>query len=74
MVVVEAEMQPAQVFLSYSWDVQDQVKVLRTRLEQAGFTCWMDLGQMGGGDHLYSKIESGIRNAKVRDISVHSMY
>ncbi|XP_014670082.1 PREDICTED: uncharacterized protein LOC106811067 [Priapulus caudatus] len=60
-----ADVQPAQVFLSYSWDVQDQVKVLRTRLEQAGFTCWMDLGQMGGGDYLYSKIELAIRDAKM---------
>uniref|UniRef100_T1IR33 non-specific serine/threonine protein kinase n=1 Tax=Strigamia maritima TaxID=126957 RepID=T1IR33_STRMM len=53
------------VFLSYHWDVQDEVLLLRTKLEQAGFRCWMDIGQIGGGDHLQIKLYEGISNAKI---------
>jgi len=61
----ESEVEPAQIFISYQWDSQDEVTVLREVLEQNGFTCWMDIGQMGGGDHLYNCIYDGIKNAKV---------
>ncbi|XP_052830315.1 uncharacterized protein LOC106875913 [Octopus bimaculoides] len=54
-----------QVFISYQWDSQDAVKALWDRLERAGISCWMDIGQMGGGDQLYNKIEQGIRNCKI---------
>jgi len=63
--VSAVETQPAQVFISYQWDSQDEVTVLRDVLEKNGYTCWMDIGQMGGGDYLYNKIYDGIKNAKV---------
>ena len=63
-------MEPAQVFLSYQWDIQDEVRTLRNKLEAAGFTCWMDIGQMGGGDQLYGKIDAAIRGCKVRALLV----
>ena len=66
----ESEVEPAQVFLSYQWDIQDEVRTLRNKLEAAGFTCWMDIGQMGGGDQLYGKIDAAIRGCKVRSLLV----
>ncbi|XP_078317592.1 uncharacterized protein LOC111120698 isoform X2 [Crassostrea virginica] len=56
---------PPQVFISYQWDSQDDVKALRDKMERSGFSCWMDIGQMGGGDFLSAKIDQGIRNCKV---------
>ena len=53
------------VFLSYQWGVQEAVLTLKRHLEAAGYACWMDIGQMGGGDKLFAKIGSGIRGAKV---------
>ncbi|XP_074643355.1 uncharacterized protein LOC141900379 [Tubulanus polymorphus] len=61
----EYEVDPPQIFISYQWDKQDEVRQLRDWLERAGFTCWMDIGQMGGGDQLHQKIDLGIRNCKV---------
>jgi hypothetical protein len=53
------------VFLSYQWGTQATVTTLKSHLEEAGYGCWMDTGQMGGGDKLFAKIDAGIRGAKV---------
>eukprot|EP00057_Strongylocentrotus_purpuratus_P010571 XP_011665045.1 PREDICTED: uncharacterized protein LOC105438652 [Strongylocentrotus purpuratus] len=56
---------PPTVFLSYQWDHQSEVKAIKKHLEMAGFPCWMDIGQMGGGDQLFAKISQGMRSSKV---------
>ncbi|CAF2920688.1 unnamed protein product [Rotaria sp. Silwood2] len=53
------------IFLSYQWNSQAMLSQLKGRLEEAGYSCWMDVGQMGGGSKLHSKIDKGIRGAKV---------
>ena len=63
--VAESESPIPQVFISYQWDAQDQARSLRDFLERLGYACWMDVGQMGGGDHLNAKIDEGLRNCKV---------
>lgn len=60
----ESEQAQAQIFISYQWDSQDEVKLLRNHLERSGLTCWMDIGQIGGGDQLYYKIDEAIRRCK----------
>lgn len=52
-------------FLSYQWGSQTAVTQLKSHLEEAGYACWMDTGQMDGGDKLFAKIYAGIRGAKV---------
>ena len=62
------------VFLSYQWGAQKTVATLKGHLEEAGYACWMDTGQMGGGDKLYAKIDAGIRGAKVILCCINSDY
>ncbi|XP_021373485.1 uncharacterized protein LOC110463308 isoform X2 [Mizuhopecten yessoensis] len=65
---------PPPIFLSYQWGHQNEVKLLRQHLLMAGYECWIDVGQMGGGDKLFEKIDNGIRGAKVVICCVSEKY
>ncbi|PAA49455.1 hypothetical protein BOX15_Mlig033033g2, partial [Macrostomum lignano] len=54
----------AQVFISYQWDSQESVRLLRDLLERQGFACWMDVGQLGGGDLLNARIDKALRGCR----------
>ncbi len=62
------------VFLSYQWGSQQTVLKLKSHLEQAGYACWIDIGQMGGGDKLFAQIDAGIRGAKVVICCMNTSY
>ena len=61
----QEEAASPDVFISYQWGKQPEVKALYARLSEAGFSCWMDIAQMGGGDSLYEKIDRGVRGCQV---------
>lgn len=70
---VSVDVSPV-VFLSYQWGKQPQVKALYQRLVSLGYTVWMDIFQMGGGDSLYDKIDRGMRGCKVVVACVTTKY
>ena len=53
------------VFISYQWDMQEEVLNLKQRLELNNLTCWMDVKSMEGGDDLPAEIVKGITECKV---------
>lgn len=59
------ELDYPSVFISYQWDSQTEVIRIRQYLEEHKISCWMDIGQMGGGDSLYQKVYQAINNCRV---------
>lgn len=63
-----------EIFFSYQWGYQNEVKLICCYLEMVGYKCWMDIGQMGGGDKLFEKIDLGIRVVKIVILCVIEKY
>lgn len=70
----ESQVVSPDVFISYQWGKQKEIIALFQRLTSLGFTCWLDIRQMGGGDSLYDKIDRGVRGCKVMLSSVTTKY
>jgi len=67
VVVIVCQQQPTEsleVFISYQHKKQLQVEALYNKLNLK-YKCWMDKEQMGGGDTLNAKIDSGIRGCQL---------
>ena len=47
---------------------------LYSKLVSFGLTCWLDIKEMSGGDTLYEKIDTGIRNCHVMISCVTEKY
>jgi hypothetical protein len=62
------------IFISYQWGKQKEIINLYTRLVSFGLTCWLDIKEMSGGDTLYEKIDTGIRNCHVMISCVTEKY
>lgn len=72
--VVRSDVPSPEIFISYQWDHQAEAKALCSRLGRYGYKCWIDIGQMGGGDVLYQKIYDGIKEAQLVIACVTSKY
>ena len=72
--VVRSDVPSPEIFISYQWDHQAEAKALCSRLGRYGYKCWIDIGQMGGGDILYQKIYDGIKEAQLVIACVTSKY
>ncbi len=53
------------IFLSYNWNIKEQVKLLHEELEKENFKVWRDEKQLHAGNNaLTAELAKGIKNAK----------
>ena len=54
-----------RVFISYQWDIKEDVKQLRNILKSNGFEAWLDDDKIHGGDNLNNELADAILNANI---------
>ena len=63
--VPDASSSSLTVFVSYQWDLQDSVEIIKNKIEESGLQCWMSSGEMGGDNTLLAKKDAEIQACKV---------
>ena len=53
------------IFISYSWNIKDQVEKLDNKLNSAGFSTWRDDTKMCFNESLHTQLAEGILNSKL---------
>ncbi len=66
---------PSQIFISYEWGVQDQVRALKTFIEEdLHYSCWIDLEKLKTGHNIEQECLDGIKGADLVVICVTETY
>ena len=60
------------VMISYQWDVQSTLVEVKTKLQSAGYSVWMDLEQMGGST--LEAMATAVENSAVVLVCVSQKY
>jgi len=53
------------IFISYSWADKAVVHKIVGLLEKQGLSCWIDVGEMIGGDQLFAEMDKGITSSRI---------
>jgi len=54
-----------QIFLSYPWAIQDNVKILNKKLNDSGLTTWLDIKRLVPGQRLLRTLAENISKSEV---------
>ena len=54
-----------KIFLSYQWNIQDQVKKLKVFLENNNFSTWIDIHHLKADGDILAELRNAIHNANV---------
>ena len=58
-------MAKCDIFISYNWDIKEQVKLLQNKLKSLGYSVWRDEEELSFADGLHSQLAEAIKNSKL---------